>query len=112
MLSATGIVGAIVVLVLGAVLVLPADRASAPVGPAAGTASIYVVAQDGSGDFVTITEAVDAAADGDTIMVKPGVYIEAVTIAKDITRVGSRIVRPHGIGRIRSHPTYFKHSSS
>jgi parallel beta-helix repeat protein len=47
-----------------------------------------VVAQDGSGDFPTITEAVDAAVDGDVIMVKPGHYIETVTITEDITLAG------------------------
>jgi pectin methylesterase-like acyl-CoA thioesterase len=43
-----------------------------------------VVAQDGSGTYATITEAVAAANDGDTVLVKPGTYVEAVTIAKDI----------------------------
>jgi hypothetical protein len=47
-----------------------------------------VVAQDGSGTYATITDAVAAANDGDTIMVKPGTYVEAVTIAKDISLIG------------------------
>jgi hypothetical protein len=47
-----------------------------------------VVAQDGSGTYATITEAVAAANDGDTILVKPGTYVEAVTIAKDIALIG------------------------
>ena len=34
----------------------------------------FTVAKDGSGDFTTIQEAVDAASAGDTIWVKPGVY--------------------------------------
>jgi parallel beta-helix repeat protein len=47
-----------------------------------------VVAQDGSGTHATITEAVEAANDGDTILVKPGTYVEAVIIAKDIALIG------------------------
>ena len=47
-----------------------------------------VVAQDGSGDYLTITEAVGAAADGDTVLVRPGHYVESVTITHDITLKG------------------------
>jgi nitrous oxidase accessory protein NosD len=47
-----------------------------------------VVAQDGTGTHATISDAVDAAEDGDTILVKPGTYAEAVTIDKDITLIG------------------------
>jgi len=47
-----------------------------------------VVAQDGSGTYATVTEAIAAANDGDTILVKPGTYVEAVTIAKDIALIG------------------------
>ncbi len=43
-----------------------------------------IVAQDGSGTFETITEAVEAADDGDTILVRPGTYTEAIEIDKDI----------------------------
>ena len=48
----------------------------------------HVVAQDGSGDFTTITEAVAMAEDGDTILVRPGTYVEAVVIEKNITLEG------------------------
>ena len=44
-----------------------------------------VVAQDGSGDFRTLTEAVAAADDGDIILVRPGHYRESVTVTDDIT---------------------------
>lgn len=44
-----------------------------------------IVAQDGSGTYETITEAVEAADDGDTILIRPGTYTEAVAIAKDVT---------------------------
>lgn len=43
-----------------------------------------VVAADGSGDYVTIGEAVEAAEEGDEIRVKPGAYVDAVLIDKDI----------------------------
>jgi len=49
----------------------------------AGPATI-VVAQDGSGTHTTITEAVAAAGDGDTVLVMPGTYTESVVIDKDI----------------------------
>jgi hypothetical protein len=59
-------------------------------GSAVGVAAevTHVVAQDGSGDFTTISDAVVAAQDGDTIMVRPGTYTEAITIDKDITLMG------------------------
>lgn len=44
-----------------------------------------VVAQDGSGNARTITEAVGMAKDGDTILVKPGTYPESIVITADIT---------------------------
>lgn len=50
-----------------------------------GRGETYVVAADGSGDFTTITEAVTAALDGDTILVRPGTYQEDLVIRDDIT---------------------------
>ncbi len=47
-----------------------------------------VVAQDGSGTYETITEAVAAAQAGDEILVRPGTYLEAVLIDKDIALRG------------------------
>ena len=49
---------------------------------------VIVVAQDGSGDFSTITDAVGAAKNGDEILIRPGTYTEAVVIDKDITLRG------------------------
>ena len=40
----------------------------------------YVIKQDGSGDFVSIQEGVDAAEDGDTLVIFPGIYYENVEI--------------------------------
>ena len=43
-------------------------------------AKTYIVAQDGTGDFLTIQEAVDEAKTGDTVRILPGVYHESVKI--------------------------------
>ncbi len=43
----------------------------------AGTAELHVT-QDGTGDFETIQEAIDASLDGDTIIVHPGIYRENI----------------------------------
>ena len=50
----------------------------------------YIVAQDGSGDFLTIQEAIDAAKDGATIGIKPGLYSEHFTLEpeKDVDLEG------------------------
>lgn len=45
---------------------------------------IYEVSQDGTRDFVTIQEGVDAVDSGDTLLIHPGIYEEAVWI-KDKT---------------------------
>jgi len=47
-----------------------------------------VVDPSGGGTVETITEALAMAADGDTIVIKPGTYIEAVVIDKDVTLRG------------------------
>ena len=39
---------------------------------------MIVAAKDGSGDFISLQEAIDAAADGAEILVKPGLYEERV----------------------------------
>ena len=41
-------------------------------------ARTWRVARDGSGDFMIVAEAVEAAASGDTISIAPGVYPEVV----------------------------------
>lgn len=47
-----------------------------------------VVALDGSGDFTSIQQAVDAAAKGDTVFLKPGRYEQDITIhSKDHLRL-------------------------
>ena len=48
-------------------------------------ANYYTVNQDGSGDFTTIQAAIDAAEEGDTITVYPGIYYENLSFAgKDL----------------------------
>lgn len=46
----------------------------------AAAASTWSVQRDGSGDFLSIQPALDAAADGDTILIGPGEYTEATTV--------------------------------
>lgn len=55
------------------------DQAWAEEAPPAGSKTI-VVALDGSGDFRSLQEAVDAAKKGDTVFVKPGQYQQDVTV--------------------------------
>ena len=48
-----------------------------------------VVDQSGHGDYTTVSEAVAAAIDGDTILVRPGRYVESLAIADvDLTISG------------------------
>jgi hypothetical protein len=46
------------------------------------------VAQDGSGDHDTISAAIEAATDGDTILIAPGEYVENLYIDKPVTLRG------------------------
>ena len=48
--------------------------------PASVAARTWQVAQDGSGDFAVIQDAVDAAEDGDVIEIGPGRYLDYQTI--------------------------------
>jgi Ca2+-binding RTX toxin-like protein len=59
--------------------------------------AIIVVAADGSGDFTSLQDAIDAALDGDTILVRPGTYPEhalegshgfGLIIDKSVTIIG------------------------
>jgi hypothetical protein len=66
-----------------------------------------IVAQDGSGTCATITEAGAAANDGDTMMVRPGTYTEAVEIDRDINVRGdgdvAAIILVAPEGALRDH---------
>ena len=48
------------------------------------SADTIVVAADGSGDVRAIGDGLALARDGDTILVRPGTYVEAVTITQDV----------------------------
>ena len=57
------------------------------------TPTIWIVSQDGSGDFNTIQEAIlnDSVSAGDTILVRKGTYIENLVINKSISLVGESV---------------------
>lgn len=61
--------------------------AALAVFPSTASAATWHVAKDGSGDFAVIQDAVDAAADGDTIMIGPGRYDDFVSTPDDLWRV-------------------------
>ena len=71
-------------LALASVLAL-ASLFALPAPAPAQAAEQYVVAIDGSGDFTTISGAIEAASDGDEIVLAPGEYVESFIIGKAIT---------------------------
>ena len=52
-------------------------------------AATILVDDDGSGDYLTISEAVANAVDGDVIIVAPGTYVEEVIVDVSVTIAGS-----------------------
>lgn len=77
------VVASAVLALIGATYAFVSSPSPLPPGP-----RTIVVAQDGSGEFMTIAEAVAVAQDGDTVQVRPGTYAEQVTITADITLQG------------------------
>ncbi|MCK4512702.1 hypothetical protein KAW64_13240 [bacterium] len=57
---------------LAAALALSGCSSSNPAGPSLGQS--YLVDLTGAGDFLTIQEGLNAASDGDTVLIAPGVY--------------------------------------
>lgn len=58
----------------------PAGALAQPAQPVALNSRIITVALDGTGEFTSIQEAVDAAGQGDTVVLAPGLYPQDVTI--------------------------------
>lgn len=85
MLSATGITTALAVLAL-AININTTDTEPPPSGAEAGTS--HNVAADGSGDYESIQAAVDAAEDGDSVLIESGTYTESVLVDKDLVIAG------------------------
>ena len=52
-------------------------------------ADTIIVAKDGNGDYENIQDAIDAAVDGDTILVYEGTYFENVVVNKRLDLIGS-----------------------
>jgi hypothetical protein len=84
LIGARGLAAAVAVVLVGALLVVAFGLPGPSTDPAAPAADTHIVAVDGSGDYATIADAVEAAEVGDTILVKPGIYVESLVITKDI----------------------------
>lgn len=71
--------------------------------PAPGEPRTLVVALDGSGQYASIQEAIDAAGKGDTVLVKAGSYREDVTIhsKEQLKLIGDGMERVTILGRER-----------
>jgi hypothetical protein len=83
MLSTTGAITAIAIAAIALNLnTTPADP------PALGSGDTHVVAVDGSGDFDSVGAAIEVAAAGDTVAIRPGTYTVGAVIDKDIRLVG------------------------
>ncbi len=69
--------------------------------PAAGAGDVLVVDAAGGSPYATIQAAVDAAVDGDTVLIKPGSYAAFVVTQKDLSLVGDGSPLPIVTGETR-----------
>lgn len=88
MFTLTSVAASVAALALVATLAVPRAGPGDELAPGAEGSATHIVATDGSGQFGTIGEAVAVAAEGDTILVRPGEYAEALVIDKDLTLQG------------------------
>jgi parallel beta-helix repeat protein len=75
--------GIMVVMLLIAMLTLAFN-----VEPVRAEPTTWIVDDDGSADFHTIQEAINAANEGDTIFVRNGIYYEHVVVNKTVSLIG------------------------
>lgn len=69
-------------------LMLLLQRSLCSIGFVSAESKIWVVDDDGSGDFSTISEAINNATPGDNIIVRSGTYFEHLNVSIPITLVG------------------------
>jgi len=74
------VIGLLIVL-QSSIMITDADTTLSP--------KTYVVDILGNGNFTTITDALDVAEDGDTILIYDGHYYESVTVNKEISLIGN-----------------------
>jgi len=76
-------------------------------------AKIWIVDGSGAGDFIRIQEAIDAADNGDTIEVMPGIFYERLLVNKSVTLTGynGSIVDGNGSSIVVTVEAHFVHIS-
>ncbi len=84
-----------------------ADEEPGAYMPRSGTKRQTTVAADGSGDYKTVQEGVDAlSSDGGTVLIKPGTYREVVHIAKPHVRLQGLADSPEKVVIVYSNSAY------